>query len=210
LLRGGLVVVDADTMVVRRVIALQYNPDTLTRTLQVQGIGAETGDRLEVLRLKAPPVETFRMEAEIDATDQLAAPDRNPRAVRHGIQPQLAALETLLYPAAAVIHREMALALSGVMEIAPVEEPLLLFVWGRSRIVPVRLTEFSVAEEMFDTSLNPIRAKVTLTLRVLSVNDFTPTHRGAALYLGYQEQKERLAALRPDSALGALGIERLL
>jgi hypothetical protein len=36
LLEGGIVVLDPDTVVVRRIIFLQYNPDTLTRTLQPQ------------------------------------------------------------------------------------------------------------------------------------------------------------------------------
>ena len=74
LLKGGIVLVDPDTGAVQRVIALQYNPDTLTRTLQVQGVGAEGGDRAEALRLKGPPVETIKLDAEIDATDQLEQP----------------------------------------------------------------------------------------------------------------------------------------
>lgn len=47
LLKDGIVLIDADTGVVQRIISLQYNPDTLTRTLQVQGVGNETGDRRE-------------------------------------------------------------------------------------------------------------------------------------------------------------------
>src|SRR6516165_9520348 len=98
LLKGGIVLLDPDTSVVLRVIALQYNPDTLTRTLQVQGVGGESGDRLEALRLKGPPVETIKLDAEIDATDQLEFPNQNPNAAQLGIQPQLAALEMMLYP----------------------------------------------------------------------------------------------------------------
>ena len=63
-----------------QVIAFQYNPDTLTRTLVPQGIGAEPGDRLEALRLKGPPQETIKLEAEIDATDALEAPTRTAAA----------------------------------------------------------------------------------------------------------------------------------
>jgi hypothetical protein len=75
LLKGGIVLVDPDTAAVQRIISLQYNPDTLTRSLQIQGVsadGAAGGDRSEILRLKGPPVETIKLEAvEIDATDQL-------------------------------------------------------------------------------------------------------------------------------------------
>ena len=50
------------------------------------------------------------------------------------------------------------------------DAPLTLFVWSKSRIVPVKITEFSVTEEMFDSNLNPIRARISLGLRVLTDN----------------------------------------
>ena len=59
----------------------------------------------------------------------------------------------------------------GTLEIVPAEAPLTLFVWSKNRMLPVRITEFSITEEAFDPALNPIRAKVSLGLRVLSVND---------------------------------------
>jgi len=70
LLKGGIVLLDPDTGAVQRIIALQYNPNTLTRTLQPQAI-KESGDRSEALRLTGPPVETIKVDAEIDATDQM-------------------------------------------------------------------------------------------------------------------------------------------
>lgn len=57
----------------------------------MQGVGAEGRDRSEALRLKGPPVETIKLEAEIDATDSLEHPDQNADAVAFGIAPQLAA-----------------------------------------------------------------------------------------------------------------------
>lgn len=45
LLKGGIVLIDPVTSAVRRIIALQYNPDTLSRTLQVQAVGAGGGLR---------------------------------------------------------------------------------------------------------------------------------------------------------------------
>src|SRR5690348_17549450 len=77
ILKGGIVLIDAASSAVLRVIALQYNPDSLTRSLQVQAVSADGGDRSEVLRLKGPPVETLKLEAEIDATDQLEFPEQN-------------------------------------------------------------------------------------------------------------------------------------
>src|SRR6266404_1071034 len=90
LLKGGLALLDPDSGQVQSVIALQYNPDTLSRSFQIKGMGTEGGDRSEALRLKGPPVETFKLEAEIDATDQLEFPDQNPDGATPGIQPQLA------------------------------------------------------------------------------------------------------------------------
>jgi hypothetical protein len=205
ILKGGIVLIDPDTSQIRRIIPLQYNPDSVSRTLQAQGAGEEGGDRLEALRLKGPPVETIKLEAEIDATDQLEFPDDNPTAVNLGISPQLAVLETILYPTSAQIQSAGGLARAGTLEIAPAEAPLTLFVWSKTRVLPVRLTEFSITEEAFDVSLNPVRAKVSLGLRVLSVSDLAFEHKGASLFMAYQQQKERFASLAPGS-LSALGI----
>lgn len=207
LVKGGIVLVDPASGAVQRVIALQYNPDSLSRSLQSQAIELGGQNRSEALRLKGPPVETIKLEAELDATDQLEVADAT--AAEVGIHPQLAALESLLYPTSDQLLAGNALAQAGTLEIAPMEAPLALFVWSRNRVVPVRVTELSVTEEAFDAALNPIRAKVSLGLRVLSVDDLGFEHKGGSLYMAYQQQKERLAARGPAGALRALGIERI-
>ncbi len=98
LLKGRIVLIDPDTSAVLRIIAPQNNPDTLTRTLQIKTL-AEGGDRSQVLRLTGPPVETIKVDVEIDASDQLEFPNQNRNARQLGIHPQLAALETIVYPA---------------------------------------------------------------------------------------------------------------
>jgi hypothetical protein len=207
LLKGGLVLIDPDTSLVRRIIVLQYNPDTLSRTLQVQAVG-DGADRSQALRLKGPPVETIKLDAEIDVTDQLELPDQgqNRVAVELGLHPQLAALETIVYPSSAQVLDNNRRAQSGTLEIAPMEAPLTIFVWSKSRILPVRLTDFSVTEEAFDPNLNPIRAKVSLGMRVLNVNDLGFSHKGGNLFMSYFQQKEQLAATISSGGFGALGI----
>ncbi len=205
LVKGGIVLIDPESSAVLRVIPLQYNPDTLTRTLQAQTVG-EGADPSEAMRLKGPPVETIKLEAELDATDAMEFPDQNANVVAFGIQPQLAALETILYPSSAQLQQNNSLASGGTLEIIPTESPLVLFVWSKTRIVPVRLTEFSVTEEAFDVNLNPLRAKVSLGMRVLSINDLGFNHKGGSLYMIYQQQKEMLASLSKSGTLGALGI----
>ncbi|MCB0132468.1 MAG: hypothetical protein KDD78_16515, partial [Caldilineaceae bacterium] len=126
LLKGGLVLLDPETSAIQRVIALQYNPDTLTRTLQPQSTGAASGDRAEALRLKGPPIETIKLDAEIDAVDQLEQPDANPNARAYGLHPMLAALESMVYPTSAQLQQSNALARGGTLEIAPMQAPLSL------------------------------------------------------------------------------------
>jgi hypothetical protein len=204
LLKGGIVLLDPDTGVPVQMVVLQYNPDTLSRTLQLQGIGPEPGDRLEALRLKSPPLETIKLEAEIDATDQMELNDTT--VAQLGIYPQLAALEVMVYPTSAQLRDNNSQSNSGVLEIAPMEAPLSLFVWSQVRVLPVRLTEFNITEEAFDPNLNPIRAKISLGMRVLTVNDLGFAHKGGNLFMAYLQQKEQLARSGAQGSLGALGL----
>lgn len=206
LLKGGIVLIDPITSAVRRIIALQYNPDTLSRALQVKGVGGESGDRSEALRLKGPPVETIKLDAEIDATDHLEFPEQNPNAAQLGIHPQLAALETIVYPTSGQLQSNNGLAQAGTLEIAPMETPLTLFIWSKNRILPVRITDFSVTEEAFDAALNPIRAKLSLGMRVFSVDDLGFAHKGGSLFMSYLQSKEQLAARSQGGAFSTLGI----
>jgi hypothetical protein len=202
-LKGGLVLLDPTTAAVLRTIALQYNPDTLTRTLQPQSTGG-SADHAEALRLKGPPIETIKLDAEIDAADQLERGD--PTTASLGIQPQLAALETIVYPDSAQLLANNARARGGTLEITPTLAPLTLFVWSKHRVVPVRITDLSVTEEGFDPALNPIRARVSLGMRVLSVDDLGFDAKGGSLYLIYQQQKERFATQGGTATLAQLGL----
>jgi hypothetical protein len=208
ILKAGIVPLDPVTFAVlsARMIVLQYNPDSLSRSLQVQAVGADGHDFSEAMRLKGPPVETIKLEAEIDATDQLELPGDNGTATEVGLFPELALLESLVYPASTQLTANDARQGSGELEIIPMEAPLTLFVWSRSRVVPVRISELSVTEEAFDVSLNPIRAKVSLGLRVLSVDDLGFANKGGALFMSYLQQKERLAARGSGGVLAQLGL----
>ena len=204
LIKGGIVLLDPTTGAVLHILPLQYNPDTLTRTLQVKGAGAESGDHIEALRLKGPPVETIKVEAEIDATDQLEVADSQVTQV--GLHPVLAALETIVYPTSAHMIANNAEASSGSLEIIPEETAITVFIFGPKRIAPVRITEFSITEEAFDTALNPIRAKISLGMRVLSVDDVGFDQKAGSLFLTYLQGKELLAARNAAGAFGVLGI----
>jgi hypothetical protein len=192
------------------IILFQYNPDTLRRTLQTQAAGATQSngsvDRSEALRLRGAPVENITLDVEIDATDQLA--NANPLATSMGVYPQLSALEMLLYPKSSLVIANTILALTGTIELIPPEAPLTLFIWGPKRVLPVRLTTFSVTEQAYDVDLNPIRASVNLGLRVLSYSDLSLTNPGYYLFLAHQVTKEVMASIGSTTGLvdAAIGI----
>jgi hypothetical protein len=207
LVKGGIVTMDPDTSAIKSVIALQYNPDSLSRTLQIQALpGGQDGVRVDALRLRGPAVETIKIEAELDATDQLEFPDQFPLAVQLGLQPQLSQLEMLVNPTVETLTADDNLANSGALEIIPLEQPLTLFVWSKSRVVPVRLTDFSITEEAFDVNLNPIRAKVSLGMRVLNVDDLGFQHPGGRLFMTYLSNKQQMATQAASVAISVLGL----
>src|SRR5688572_8150299 len=89
LLKGGIVLVDPDSGAVRSAIALQYNPETLTRSFQIQAAGGESQDRSQALRIKGPAVESYKLDVVVSAIDHLEFPDQHKDAAEFGIQPQL-------------------------------------------------------------------------------------------------------------------------
>lgn len=208
LAKAGLVLIDPDSGAIVNIISLQYNSEKLSRNLQIVAVGEET-DRSQALRLKGPAIETFTLEAVLDATDQLEFPDQNAATVDAGLFPQIAALETLVYPTSAQLRNQDQLAKAGTLEIAPAETLLALFIWSRHRIVPVRVTQLSITEEAFDPNLNPILANVNLTLRALSVDDLGFAHRGGGLFMAYLAAKEQLARRAPTATLATFGVGSL-
>lgn len=192
LLKGAIVALNSSGTVIEKAIYFQYNPETLSRSLQVKAGGQEGSDRTESLRLKGPPTETIQLEAEFETTGPLSDSEFA-AAGDVGIYPQLSALETLIYPASQQVRTNLEQARQGTIEVAPFEAPLTLLIWGKKRILPVRLTDFSITEEAYDVNLNPIRAKVSLSLRVLTYDDLPREHRGSRIFLAHHEEKERLS-----------------
>ena len=190
LVKGAILVLEPNTGIPLSTINFEYNPETIKRSLQPQSVGDQP-DRTEVLRLKGPPIETITCEIEIDATDLLAAQDST--TMTYGIAPQLSTLELLVYPSSAVLIANEVLSVVGTIEILPMSSNLTLFAWGANRVTPVRLTGIEITEEAFDPQLNPIRAKDSLSMRVLNVNDVGFLTPAGALYMAYQIGKESMA-----------------
>lgn len=210
-LKGALVAYDTQTAgAPPRVIAFQYNPEQMKRTLEKKAVESKGGgsqpSKEDVLRAAGPPAESIQLTIVLDAADQLSEPTRNPAVVKHGLYPILSALELLLYPPTAQVRSIEAQAGRGQAQISPADLPLVLLVWGKTRVVPVLLGTFSVSEEAFDTNLNPIRAKVDLSMKVLTYLELKKDTVGYDSYLSYQRNKEQQAArFQPDpNAAGAV------
>lgn len=202
LLKGALVAIDPFNPLAS-IVAFQYNPDTLTRRLEARAVGQE-GDRGEAFRLTGPPKETITLSIEVDATDQLERADR--LALTTGIYPTLSALEMMIYPKSALVIINTVLSLIGTVEVIPTEAPMTLFVWGPARVLPVRLTSFSITEEAHDQLLNPLRAKVELSLTVLSYHDLKLTSPGHALFLAHHIAKEVMATTNVANSALNIGV----
>jgi hypothetical protein len=201
LLKGALVGIDP-LIPIPNVVVFQYNPDTMSRRLEPRAVSAE-GDRGESFRLTGSPKETITLTVEIDATDELEQGD--PLTTTVGIYPTLAALEVLLYPKVATVIANDILSLIGTIEVIPVEAPMTLFVWGPQRILPVRLTSMSITEEAHDPLLNPIRAKVELSLSVLSYQDLSITNPAYTLFVAHHVVKEVMAATNIFNSVQSIG-----
>lgn len=213
LLKGALVVYAShDPGAAAKIIPFQYNPVQVSRSLSQGGASTATTStttatttsgttsasrgqaQQDVLRVQGPPRETFTMSVILNAADYLETPEQNQNIVQNGLHAILATLEMLLYPTSFQILQNEALADDGEVQLNPADLPLVLLVWGRSRVVPIKVTSFSVTEEAFDPKLNPIQAKVELGLQALNYVDLPTTSAGRDIYLSYQRQKETLAS----------------
>jgi hypothetical protein len=203
LLKAGLVLFEPTKAQVVRVISFLYNPESLSRSFQIRSAG-EGGERSEALRLTGPAVETIKLDAELDATDQMEIGDATVGEL--GIHPQLAALEMLVHPSSAHLQSNNELAKLGTLEILPEEALLTLLVFGKNRVLPVRVSEISITEQAFDPNLNPLRAKVSLGLRVLGPDDVGFEHKAGSLFMSYLQQKEALSLLNVGGSLTPLGL----
>jgi hypothetical protein len=190
-------------------IPFQYNPDELRRSLSARtppraGGGHESGGaREDALRVPGPPVETITLSIELNAVELIDDQRKGRLVTSDGLNGALATLELLLYPSSHLIANNQQLAGNGAVQIRPAEVPITVLVFGSSRVVPVLITGFSIAETQFDTHLRPILAKVDLTLRVLSYMDLRPNTIGRKTYIAYQKEKERLAGTGWSSTLSS-------
>ncbi|TQV87766.1 hypothetical protein [Aliikangiella coralliicola] len=199
---------------------------------------ALTNEQKLALSQPYDPEETFSLELMLDATDALEKPETHPVAFISGVADRIAAIEMLMYPPGDSLLGGLLGSVSGSVSISGggvsiggsldgvaeslerKQVPIVLFFWGPGRIVPVRVTSLSIEEQQYSPILYPTRAKATIGLRVLDLDDLVKVSgdpaSGAAVeiatacYKFTRGQKEVLAtanlANSVESIIGMLPI----
>lgn len=181
-------------MVPRR-IPFQYNPEQVSRSISPRR-EEQSGDRgssqAEALKVSGPPEEQISLTIYIDATDDLPKQSHREQVADEGILPALYMLEMLIHPTADQVHEVIRKADEGSVQLSNAKTPLTLLVLGDSRTLPVNVTKLNITEQAFDSDLNPIRAKVDLSLTVLTSFDLPHDHKGTDEYLAHLRRKAEL------------------
>ncbi len=197
LMKGAIVGLDPMNPLAS-VIIFQYNPHTLTRELTPKS-GQATSNKKEPFKLSGAAEESITVDMEIDAADQMETGDGI--AEEMGIYPQLSALEMLLYPKSAFVIANTIMAALGTLEVFPPDPPMTLFIWGYKRIVPVKMTSYTITETYHDSNLNPIQATANVKMKVLTYSDLSMAHPGYYVSLANQITKEVMATIGSVSSI---------
>ena len=202
LLKGALISID-ETHNTRHTVPFQYNPATLERRLEPHQLGQTEAARTETLRFTGAATEIITLEAHLESVDSSIP---NGGGGTHGVYPLLSALELFAYPSTQAVSKYESTLESGAVDIVPPLAPRLVFVWGPHRVLPVRLVQLEIREQMFNASLSPITAVVQLTLRVLTYSDVPSSSPDFNLFLTHQQHMESMAAYVPSGrAARAIG-----
>jgi hypothetical protein len=205
--KGALVQIVKEVVgVLPRILPFQYNPETLTRRLTPWNpfeVSETNRGQLAPTAQPFDPKESISVQIELDASDQLE--DSDPIAEQFGVADRIAALEKLLLPTSGLVAdllnaaAAFGAALGGGSP--PAQRPtvaVVLFVWGLGRILPVRVTGYSIEEQTFLPSLYPLQARVSLDMEVLTPDVFKcqddlATDIAVAAYRFFRLQQEALA-----------------
>lgn len=114
--------------------------------------------------------ESIGFEIRLDATDKLN--DGDAITSQFGIAPQLATLELMVHPKEESLIGQALSSLLGSSTNAfsftkGPNPPMILFIWGRKRVLPVNINSLNITETEFSTDLNPIRATASVNLTVI-------------------------------------------
>jgi hypothetical protein len=163
----------------KRVIPFRFNPEALSRTVAVEagqsgggvegaapGAAAEPAAEASADASAGALKESFSVQIRLDFADReqsVSGLDEE-----FGIAPEIAAIEDLLYPA----ETESEASSDGTEPVRPARpRPTVLLVWGRKRVLPVRIASLKIDESVYNNHLNPVRAEIEASLEVLGEAD---------------------------------------
>jgi hypothetical protein len=228
-LRGALIEFSDDFPLPRpKVISFQFNPETMTHSWQPAKTAEGTpGSPSSPLAVTGSPEESFSFTLAVDASDMIAAGGAGEALARtSGVYSRLAALERLLFPvspaglslvgtvSAVGVNLSISLGVSSTPT-SPVPAgllPMVLFVWGPGRVVPVRVTQLTITEKLYDSDLlNPTHAEAQIQLKVLTPEELQFVSGalgvvGKAAQIYSDQQRQRLA----DAAKRDLAVEAVI
>jgi hypothetical protein len=173
-------------------IPFSYNPETLQRTIEPNTVGGRPGARSRAMRFAGAPAETITLECHIAPPDYVPQPGGAAGATTLSVAPQLAALALLAYPSTADVQAAQDQLDAGVVQINGLRADPLLLVFGE-RAIPCRVTGLTVVEQIYDTTLTPVLATVTLSLRAVSYSDVDSADPSFGYFMAYQQQLETLS-----------------
>ena len=177
--KGALVqlIKDVVGVVTPNAVVFQYNPQKLSHTItpwNPQEVDqTQRGAQMPTVQPFSPK-ESFSLSLELDATDELEV--GNPTAIASGVAPRLAALKKLTWPSRGLfgdlVGKASAQAGGATCNVERATVPIVLFVWSPNRILPVRVSSFSVEETLYSPTLVPLHATVSLGLEVMTPDSF--------------------------------------
>ena len=208
LLKGALIEYGSDFLgPLPNVILFQFNPETLTRSIQIPP-RPSGGTARETTQAGEPSVEKITFKAEFDAADGLNT--NNVLARTMGVGPRLAALEKMVHPSN-IIGGLIGAAMDAVgkalnpaggkkggrQPIPRENYPRILFIWGPFRVLPVVIESMSITEQQYDFLLNPVRAEVSIGLAVNEIDVCSDdiVAKGALKYSSAAKEAQAIANL---------------
>jgi hypothetical protein len=212
-LRGAFIAYEPDGYPKRkRVIPFRFNPESLLRTVAVEagqsggGVegaapGAEVAPAREASAASSSGElkESFSVQIRLDFADR----DQSVSGLgeEFGIAPEIAAIEDLLYPGQPESTPPSSNRTAPVRRLLP--RPTVLFVWGRRRVLPVRIASLKIDESVYNNHLNPVRAEIEAALEVLGEADarYDPAVRSALDHTN--AARRELAGMYYDNTQGS-------
>lgn len=207
LLKGALIEYASDFLgPIPNVVIFQFNPESLTRTIQIPPRPSGSGSR-ETSQAGEVPVEKISLTAHFSAADELK--DKETLARGFGIGPRLAALEKMVRPAGK-LSGLLGAGIDAIGDVifgggdeAPTQPipretyPRLLFIWGATRVLPVVVESMTITEQEYDFLLNPVRAEVSLGLAVVALSQCLDDNiaKGALEYSNIAKDAQAIANL---------------